>query len=186
MENQEKKPESSENPQEIVVLSPKRERFCQEYIKSHNGTQAAKNAGYSENSANEQAARLIAIDSIKDRIAQLEKPIAERLGLDTEWVLRNSKELVDRCMQKVPVMAFDPVDREMKQVIDEETGEGVWEFDSNGANKALDRIAKHVGGFSEHVDHTTKGKEIKHNVYNILNEEQKAKIEEIHNSSDGL
>ena len=51
-------------------LTAKRDRFCQEYVIDCNATQAAIRAGYSEKTANEQGARLLANVSVKNRIAE--------------------------------------------------------------------------------------------------------------------
>lgn len=53
-------------------LTLKQEQFCQEFSKDWNGTQAAIRAGYSQKTANEQAARLLAKVSIQERVAQLQ------------------------------------------------------------------------------------------------------------------
>jgi hypothetical protein len=45
-------------------------------------------------------------------------------------------------------MVFNPIDKCMEQKTDE-SGQGVWEFDSNGANKALELMGKHVAMFTE-------------------------------------
>jgi phage terminase small subunit len=148
MENQEKTPESIQSPEEPVVLSPKRERFCQEYIKSHNATEAAKAAGYSKRSATSQGPRLMENAEVRSRIAQLERPIAKKLAIDTEWVVRRSKEVVERCMQAVPVITKN----EKGELV--ESGE--YQFDSRGANGALALLAKHVGGFTDHLEHVIK------------------------------
>lgn len=56
------------------MLTPKQRRFVAEYLKDQNGTQAAIRAGYAENSANEQAARLLAKDSVRKIVdSKLEK-----------------------------------------------------------------------------------------------------------------
>ena len=53
------------------MLSDKQKRFCEEYIVDSNATQAAIRAGYSERTANEQGARLLAKDSVKSYIKEL-------------------------------------------------------------------------------------------------------------------
>lgn len=54
-------------------LSAKQKKFIVEYLKDNNATQAAIRAGYSEKTANEQAARLLANVSIAQEIAQKQK-----------------------------------------------------------------------------------------------------------------
>ncbi len=53
------------------MLNEKQKRFCEEYIVDSNATQAAIRAGYSERTANEQGARLLAKDSVKTYIREL-------------------------------------------------------------------------------------------------------------------
>lgn len=69
-------------------LSALKYRFVIEYCKDQNGTQAAIRAGYAENSANEQAARLLAKDSIKEAIAERLEDIAVSAQITSENVLR--------------------------------------------------------------------------------------------------
>jgi len=49
-------------------------------------------------------------------------------------------------MQRIAVMRFDREARTMVQETTED-GEGVWTFDSAGANRALENLAKHIGYF---------------------------------------
>lgn len=58
------------NPYE---MEKKQAIFCAEYVVDLNGTQAAIRAGYSEHTANEQAAALLAKPSIKKRVEELLK-----------------------------------------------------------------------------------------------------------------
>lgn len=74
-------------------LTPRQERFCQEYVKDLNATQAAIRTGYSAKTANEQGARLLSKVSIKNRIAELAKPRAEAAGLTAERVLQEIQRI---------------------------------------------------------------------------------------------
>ena len=71
-----------------MKLTAKQQRFCDEYLIDLNATQAAIRAGYSEKTANEQGARLLAKVSIKkyidERMAEKEK----KLIADQDEVLR--------------------------------------------------------------------------------------------------
>ena len=53
-------------------LNTKQEAFCQHYAVSHNATQAAREAGYSQNSANTQGYRLLKISEIVNRVKDIE------------------------------------------------------------------------------------------------------------------
>jgi phage terminase small subunit len=65
-------------------LTPRRELFVLEYLKDFNGTQAAIRAGYSERTANEQAARLLAIASVKEAVEKGKAERQERVKVDTD------------------------------------------------------------------------------------------------------
>ena len=136
-------------------LSPKEARFVAEYLKDQNGTQAAARAGYSKKTANEQAARLLARVNVRGAVDRALGDAAKRAGIDAEYVLSSLKEVVERCMQRKRVMIFDKVEKEMVQATDE-TGEGVWEFDANGANKALELLGKNLKLFTEKLEHSGK------------------------------
>lgn len=58
-----------------MALTAKQKRFCEEYLKNLNATQAAIRAGYSEKTANEQGARMLAKVSIQEYIKQFQNKI---------------------------------------------------------------------------------------------------------------
>lgn len=74
-------------------LNDKREAFCQEYLVDLNGTQAAVRAGYSEKTANEQAARLLANVSVQQRVAELKASRNKSTQIDASYVLTRLKEI---------------------------------------------------------------------------------------------
>lgn len=115
------------------MLNEKQKQFCEEYIIDLNGTQAAIRAGYSAKTANEQAAQLLAKLSIQEYIQKIKNKRSERVKYSQDELMRDILEVKNRCMQANPVL-----DKEGNET-------GVWKFDSNGANKALDMLAKHVG-----------------------------------------
>lgn len=69
-------------------LEPRQERFCREYIIDLNGTQAAIRAGYAENSAQEQASRLLSNAMVKARVDELKLKRNDRLDIKADDVLR--------------------------------------------------------------------------------------------------
>lgn len=102
----------------MAKLTPKQERFCQEYIIDLNGAQAAIRAGYSSKDAHAQAARLSANVGIQKRIAELQQEKNKALDLKAEDTLR-----------EIARMAFAP-----------DTDERIRPADKL---KALDMLAKH-------------------------------------------
>lgn len=63
-------------------MTARQERFCQEFAKTGNATLSALNAGYAKNSANEQGARLLANDSVMNRIRELQGEIKNQNIMD--------------------------------------------------------------------------------------------------------
>lgn len=68
-------------------MTPKQERFCQEYLLDCNATAAAKRAGFAETSANEYSGELMAKDDIRQRIEYLMEERSRRVGVNADYVL---------------------------------------------------------------------------------------------------
>lgn len=115
------------------MLNEKQKQFCEEYIIDLNGTQSAIRAGYSEKTANRIASELLSKLDIQKYICELKNKRSERVKYSQDELMRDILEVKNRCMQANPVL-----DKEGNET-------GIWKFDSNGANKALDMLAKHVG-----------------------------------------
>lgn len=76
-----------------MALNAKQDMFCREYLIDLNATQAAIRAGYSEKTANEQGARLLANVSVQSRISELKTERSDRIGIDADYVLRRLAEI---------------------------------------------------------------------------------------------
>lgn len=68
-------------------LTPKQERFANEYIKTLNVTQSAINAGYSSNSAHVTGSRLLRNEKVKDYIQSKKDEIMEDTILSAKELL---------------------------------------------------------------------------------------------------
>jgi phage terminase small subunit len=123
-------------------LTPKQRMFVSEYLIDLNATQAAVRAGYCATFG----CQLSAKPHISRAIEEALKERSKKAGIDAQWVLDNLVEVSQRCMQKSPVMEFDPASRQIVQATDDE-GRAIWSFDSKGANQALQLIGKHLGMF---------------------------------------
>jgi phage terminase small subunit len=69
-----------------MEITDRQKKFCQEYMKDFNGTQAAIRAGYSKKTANEQAARLLTnvnlqkyLSTLKEKAADKNEELTERI-----------------------------------------------------------------------------------------------------------
>ena len=66
------------------MLTERQERFAQAYIIHLNATEAAKTAGYSLKSANNQGYRMLKNDEIQERIADLENELVTNIDVIEE------------------------------------------------------------------------------------------------------
>jgi phage terminase small subunit len=116
-------------------LTPKQEAFCREYLIDLNGTQAAIRAGYSQRTANEQAARLLAKVSVSSHIQKLMGERAERVQRTADDVLKDIHKVKDSCMSE----AFD------------QQGNAVM-VDPKAALKALELEGRHLKMFTDKLE----------------------------------
>lgn len=130
-------------------LNPRERLFVLEYIVSRNASEAARQAGYSVKTAGVIGHELLKKPKIARALKEATRRIEREAEVDAVWVVRVLREVVERSLQRKPVMVFNPVERCMEQKIDEETGLGVWEYDSMGVNKAAETIGKHLGMFDK-------------------------------------
>jgi phage terminase small subunit len=128
-----------------MALNARQRIFVAQYLKHKNATKAAKEAGYSEDSAHVIGPRLLENVSVKEELAKGVQSITESLGIGPEYILGSLRQVADRCMQGEKVMEFDPVSKEMV-----ETGE--WKFEHNGANKALELLGKYQKLFTDKLE----------------------------------
>ena len=126
----------------MADLTPKQQRFVDEYLIDLNATQAAIRAGYSKRTARQIGQQNLSKLDIAEAIEAAQKTRAEASELNEQLVLDHLKENVERAMVAVPVMVFD---REKKEMV--ETGE--WTYQGMVANKALELIGKHRRMFAE-------------------------------------
>jgi phage terminase small subunit len=77
----------------MADLTVKQEKFIEEYLIDLNGTQAAIRAGYNPNSANEQAARMLAKGSVASCVSKAMAERSKRTGVTQDRVLRELARL---------------------------------------------------------------------------------------------
>lgn len=129
-------------------MNDRHERFCNEMLVDMNATQAAIRAGYSEKTAGQIGSRLLKDVKIHARIDELRDKLIFETQITARSVLERLNHVANMSMQATPVMKFDPVSKMMVQDTDE-NGNGIYTFDSTGANRALELLGKHLGIFEK-------------------------------------
>lgn len=79
---------SGKTGQKKRKLTPKRERFCQEYILDFNGAAAARRVGYSEHTANRIASDLLSKVDIQARIMELQLAGAQEYNATKQRLIK--------------------------------------------------------------------------------------------------
>jgi phage terminase small subunit len=131
-------------------MTPKQERFVQEYLIDLNATQAAIRAGYSTRTADKKGPQLVGNSSIKSAIDSALEERRRKTDITAQYVLENLREVVERCLQRAPVL------NAKGQQAQDEKGKNLWVFNAGGANKALELLGKHLGMFIERTELTGK------------------------------
>ena len=72
----------------MADLTPKQERFCEEYLVDLNASAAARRAGYARSGASVEGVRLLANANVAARITEIRKERSAKVQVDAERVLR--------------------------------------------------------------------------------------------------
>lgn len=79
-------------------LTFKQRIFCDRYLDTKNGAQAAIAAGYSKNCAKEIASETLTKPNVKKYLGEKMKDVFEKLGVTLEYKVGKLKTVVDRCI----------------------------------------------------------------------------------------
>ena len=126
----------------IDPLTPKQRRFVEAYLLDMNATHAAIRAGYSPKTARAIGAENLTKPNIQAAVQEAQTERAKRVGIDQDYVLKRLHENAERAMQAAPVR-----DRNGN-------GTGEYIYQGNVANRALELLGKHLGMFTEKVEHS--------------------------------
>lgn len=179
-----KKPKATKSDQ----LSPKRERFCQEFVVDCNKTKAAERAEYSKQSAASQGARLYRNAKVKARIKELQALQQERVGITQDKWIREYEKVaflkttdvfhfgeetvnidgvditVARVRLKKKSELSDAVLSSISSIKETQQGISIKFYDKL---KSLDSIGKHYGWLNDKLEHSGPNGQPIETVFNI-------------------
>lgn len=131
-------------------LTAKQQRFVVEYLVDLNATRAATAAGYSPKTARVIGCENLTKPNIAAALSDAQRVHEQTLEITQDYVLSNLREILERCMQRAPVMEFDKVEKRLVQAQDAE-GKDIWVFDARGALGAVALLGKHRGMFTDRL-----------------------------------
>ena len=112
------------------------------YLIDLNASAAARRAGYSEKSARDIGQQLIAKTHIQEAIAAKRSERSERTGITADEVV----QMIVR-QYEINSTCYEKIDFEGNPVVDPHGRPVLLQVDATAANKALDMLMKHVGGY---------------------------------------
>lgn len=124
-------------------MTPRQQRFRDEYLVDLNGTQAAIRAGYSAQTAEAAASRLLRNVKVSEGIKVAMKERERRTEITADYVLSTIRDTVERCRQAEPVLNRDG----------EPTGE--YRFDAQAVLKGTELLGKHLKMWTDKVETTS-------------------------------
>jgi len=148
-------------------LTPKQERFVAEYLVDLNATQAAVRAGYSRKTASRIGPELLGKTCIAQAIAAAQSRRAARSGITAERVVKELARIAFADPRRVFTWGADGVTLRDSAGLTDDEAAAVSEVsqtvtDTGGSIrakmhdkvKALELLSKHLGLFSERVEHS--------------------------------
>lgn len=158
-----------------VPLTAKQQRFVDEYLKDLNATQAAKRAGYSAKTAQEQGSRLLSNVMVAAVVAQGQKKLADKAGVTAEKIVAelaklgfsNMSDYLSVNSEGSPYVDLSALDHDKWAAVGEVTVDHINKRDGEEtrtvervkfklADKraALVDLGKHLGMFVDRHEHT--------------------------------
>lgn len=152
----------------MANLTPKQQRFVEEYLIDLNATQAAIRAGYSEKTAKVIAAQNLSKLNVQEAIEEAQSKRAEQTQIDAAYVLRRLVEIdqmdvldiMDDQMKIRPVNEWPKVWRQYVvnlENLELSDGEGCFKkIKWPDKVKNLELLGKHVsvGAFKDKIEHS--------------------------------
>lgn len=132
------------------LTNARHERFAQALASGETADAAYEIAGFKPNRGN--AATLKAKQSVQDRVAEILVAAADRVEVTQSYVISSIVDTMERCKQAVPVL-----DRKGEPILVETPSGDVapaYTFNPGSILKGSELLGKHLGMFTEKVEHT--------------------------------
>jgi phage terminase small subunit len=150
-------------------ISDKQESFLQRYVQDFNGSKSYRECYpncKSDNNAKASAAKLLAKDNIKTRLAEILKEREERTKVDSTYVIEYLKGAVELDLDEfaeigkkgITLKDFQDIDKSIKKYCtevsqtDSKTRGIIVNFKVFSKEKAIEMLAKHTGATRERVE----------------------------------
>lgn len=144
-------------------LNNQQQKFCLKYIQTLDVASSYLSAyprTQSRITASKNGSRLMKNEEVIARIAEITKKSSIKTQITQELVLKNLKNISDRCLEIIPVMIKDgkkTVQAEDKFICSK-CGDvhtvGLFKFDAAGANKANELLGRYMAMFTDKVEHS--------------------------------
>ena len=175
------------------ILTEKQKLFCLEYLKDLNGTRAAVRAGYSENSASEQAYQLLQQRNIQEEIRELNEQRMQRVQVDSDFVIKELLSIANDTLSNYLTLSATKTGKlriKWKDLSNADTRNiSEFSYDKNNSFKfkrynrqdALVQLGRHLGLFEDKISLKTNLEKIlsDHVENGTLNDDGLAKIAEL-------
>lgn len=140
--------EEIQQPKKLRPLNMRQKLFADWYIKLMHVTNAAINAGYSKKTAYSIGSENLTKPEIQAYIAQRKTQLEDLLQFNKATIIQDLHTIKEKSSKAIPVMYYNPKSRayEQKQEEDDEGNmQGVYQYDSQGAIRAIENINKMMG-----------------------------------------
>ena len=142
------------------MLSDKRKRFCEEYVKDPNGSEAAIRAGYAKKTCRQSAHEILTIPDAIDYIEKIQAKIAKRNKITIDELIQDLAEIkniniVDLYDENGFLKELHELPKEFTKCIQEitetkmkygkDTEKAVTKVKFYSRLDAIEKLAKHLG-----------------------------------------
>ena len=128
----------------MANLTPKQQRFVEEYLIDLNATQAAIRAGYSEKTAQEQSSRLLSNVMVQEAVQKAKNKLSERTELTVDMVvqglLKEAQDYAEGSTQSARVSAWAHLGKHLGMFKDKIEHSGKLEIES--LSDLMDELSK--------------------------------------------